>query len=135
MEEPKDFGLLADEDEINSFVKVNTKTPIKQASKFHISPNRPNSSAKLELKSIERPRSHSPMKMSGIEEYVQLYSKNPLTTCDTQNKITMNLKMDDLLANKNESSSYQMLSDFSVLTGDSDNFEFKSKTRKKAWMF
>jgi len=32
----------------------------------------------------------------------------------------MNLKMDDLLANVGKNETYQMLSDFSVLTGDPD---------------
>lgn len=129
----------------NNSITVNNQSTLKTgqkrqtSTKFNISPNKPNS-GKLELKAIERPRSHSPLKMSGIEEYVQLYGKrNSIEQLNQTNKITMNLKMDDLLATKTESSAYQMLSDFSVLTGDIDNFNDLSsrvKTgRKRVWIF
>ena len=135
----------------NSSITVNNRTASVQVqrpsvlkpprtSQFKISSNNPkaNSMQRLELKSIERPRSHSPLKMSGIEEYIQLYANNVLanskrasnqTSSQTQiNKITMNLKMDDLLSNvKNENNSYQMLSDFSFLTGDSDTMNEQNK--------
>lgn len=130
----------------NSNVNFNTITIEKpKASKFNISPNKPNANARLELKSIERPRSHSPLKMKGIEEYVQLYASNAPSAASAQtsnnsasaNKITMNLKIDDLLANVKNESSYQMLSDFSFLTGDNDplsgvDSNSKAKTRKKS---
>ncbi len=114
----------------NSDILISRPRP----AKYNISSNNPNANNanKLEIKSIERPRSHSPLKMKGIEEYIQLYANNNNNknttnsininqTASNNAKITMNLKMDDLLANvKNDSNSYQTLADFSFMTGDSD---------------
>lgn len=136
----------------NSLTNLNSSDTIKsrpRSSKFNISPNNPNANNtnKLDLKSIERPRSHSPLKMKGIEEYIQLYANNKLNLSNKKNsnmnsssnvnanKITMNLKMDDLLANvKNDSNSYQTLSDFSFMTGDSDvvTDTFTGKPRRRS---
>lgn len=125
-----------------SLGKIKVERP-KPVQKMNISPNRPNanSQAKVELKGIDRPRSHSPLKLTGIEEYIQQYEKIGSNVSVNQGqKITMNLKMDDLLANvgKNDSA-YQMLADFSVLTGDPDPLGTNSygtqrgaKTRKRS---
>lgn len=61
-----------------SIGKIKVERP-KPVQKMVISPNRPNASSatKAELKSIDRPRSHSPLKLTGIEEYVQQFEKNP----------------------------------------------------------
>ena len=131
----KDVNLLNndDDDEIaNNSSQLHSIRPIQHHTKFNISPNRPNANtaARLELKSIERPRSHSPNLKSkiGIDQYVELYNKTATTeTTAPANKITMNLKMDDLLAsvtNKNVTGGageqYQALDDFSFMTGDQD---------------
>jgi hypothetical protein len=133
----KDFKLLDDDEDNNasSFLSSSThnnKPILNSASgnRYNISPNRPNQNSRLELKSIERPRSHSPNKQAvkkiGMEEYIEMYKTNPeaqFASQNNNNKITMNLRMDDLLAtanlNKNESN-YQQLSDFSFMTGDTD---------------
>ncbi|RNA31877.1 hypothetical protein BpHYR1_020539 [Brachionus plicatilis] len=148
MEEINDFKLLDDEDEnltqsqsenAQPFSRMHSRSSSSQSftneskiSVLKINPNKPNAK-KIELKSIDRPRSHSPLKLNGIEDYIQQYEKRKSTENLTHipNKITMNLKMDDLLASKNESASYQMLSDFSVLTGDIEEFTSKIN-RKKA---
>ena len=103
--------------------------------KFNISSNNPtaNTASRLELKSIERPRSNSPMKIKGIDEFVHLYANkqnDPQQKQQTQNtnKIKMNLKMEDLLANVGKNETYQMLADFSVLTGDPDPLGVQSTT-------
>jgi len=127
----------------NNIDNFNNSYARPRSSKFNISPNNPscsntainNPTNRLELKSIERPRSHSPLKMKGIEEYIQLYATNNsnsnANSTDLNNKITMNLKMDDLLANvKNDSNSYQALADFSFMTGDQVNDVIK--TRRKS---
>ena len=59
-----------------SIGKIKVERP-KPVQKLIISPNRPNANnpVKAELKSIDRPRSHSPLKLTGIEEYVQQYEK------------------------------------------------------------
>lgn len=188
IEEPRDFQLLDDDDDITSSplfdmnfnldakmndhnssktepnsVRINSQTSNismtvnakntvssspqvsrpKPSTKFNISSNKPNTntSSRLELKSIERPRSNSPMKIKGIEEFVQLYAnkQNGQNQNQSSNKIKMNLKMDDLLANVGKNETYQMLSDFSVLTGDLDPITTnsqrgygKNKGRKKS---
>lgn len=145
MQQPRDFKLLDDEEEnlnqshveSQSFSRLHSRSNSSQSftnestlSNLKISPNKPNGT-KIELKSIDRPRSHSPLKLNGIENYIQQYEKRRSTEnlSHIPNKITMNLKMDDLLASKNESTSYQMLSDFSILTGDIE--EFTSKKNRK----
>ena len=145
MQEPRDFKLLDDEEEnMNQShaghqpsSRLQSRSNSSQSftneikfSNLKISPNKPNAT-KIELKSIDRPRSHSPLKLNGIENYIQQYEKRKSTENLTHipKKITMNLKMDDLLASKNESTSYQMLSDFSILTGDIE--EFTSKKNRK----
>lgn len=59
-----------------SIGKIKVERP-KPVQKMVISPNKPNanSAAKAEIKGIDRPRSHSPLKLTGIEEYVQQYEK------------------------------------------------------------
>lgn len=59
-----------------SLGKIKVERP-KPVQKLIISPNRPNANnpVKAELKGIDRPRSHSPLKLTGIEEYVQQYEK------------------------------------------------------------
>ena len=105
--------------------------------KFNISPNKydPEKLTKLDLKPIERPRSrpHSPLNMKGIEEYVQLYATSSNPTSTSEQKITMNLKMDDLLSSVKNETSYQMLADFSVLTGDTEpDFINKNNSKRKS---
>ncbi len=141
MEVPRDFQLLDDDYEDTQSLKqtnnsINkghvlgleaTKSSANQSRRFNISPNRPNANqqTKLELKSIERRRVSSPLKLKGIQDYVESYSTGPSTTNTSNNKITMNLKMDDLLASvKNESSAYQTLADFSIMTGETDHSIF-----------
>lgn len=123
----------------NNKTNTNEKGKAYSQFKFNISPNKydPDKLTKLDLKPIERPRSrpHSPLNMKGIEEYVQLYasssSSNPTST--SEQKITMNLKMDDLLSSVKNETSYQMLADFSVLTGDTEpDFTNKNKPKRKS---
>jgi hypothetical protein len=105
--------------------------------RYNISPNRPNPNSQIELKPIERRRSQTPLKLKGIEECVQNYATTTSFSSQTNNnnnynnnKITMNLKMDDLLANVKNESSYQTLSDFSIMTGEQDNsFEIKNRLK------
>lgn len=80
-------------------------------------------SEKLQIKSLERPRRHSPMKSTGIEDYIKSYelSKDNNHQAKEMSKIEINLKMDDLLANVSSSNAnYQVLSELSFLHGDSD---------------
>jgi hypothetical protein len=118
--------------------------------RFNISPNKPptpgssgggggGDTRKYEFKAIERPRSrpHSPLSlMRGIEEYAQQYASSNSINSTNTNKITMNLKMDDLLASSAKNETYQMLDDFSVLTGDIEelvsNHNYSSNKAKKA---
>ena len=64
-----------------SIGKIKVERP-KPVQKLIISPNRPNANnaVKAELKSIDRPRSHSPLKLTGIEEYIQQYEKTGAST-------------------------------------------------------
>jgi hypothetical protein len=106
------------------------------SSKFNISPNRPNAAVKLELKSIERPRSHSPnmppKPRIGLEEYVELAAAQSVTTPpSTAPKITMNLKMDDLLASSKTADQYQALDDHSFMTGDRDDSVVYPSTKQR----
>ena len=124
MEEPRDFQLLDDDDEVTStpfsdvqaaksggksatttlsaLPRGTTTTTTPAANRFNISPNRPNANAavKRELKSIQRPRSRaqSPM-LRGIEDVISSYEAAAAATNSQQpvEKITMNLRMDDLL--------------------------------------
>ena len=126
-----------------SSTTATTPTQTQTLNRFNISPNKPptpgtEQSRKYEFKAIERPRSrpHSPLSlMRGIEEYAQQYASSNSINNASQ-KITMNLKMDDLLANSVKNETYQMLDDFSVLTGDieelvsGENSSYKSRAKK-----
>jgi hypothetical protein len=125
-----------------SSTTATTPTQTQTLNRFNISPNKPptpgtEQSRKYEFKAIERPRSrpHSPLSlMRGIEEYAQQYASSNSINNSSQ-KITMNLKMDDLLANSVKNETYQMLDDFSVLTGDIEELvsgenSFKSRAKK-----
>lgn len=64
-------------------IKVERPKPVQKIT--GISPNRPNANntVKADLKGIDRPRSHSPLKLTGIEEYVQQFEKTaPAVTID-----------------------------------------------------
>jgi hypothetical protein len=189
MEDPKDFQLLDDDDDVTSSPlfdlnfnlnisnssnnknpnnkngqEASSSTTFKSSSrneptnsltrggslgssdasryKYNISPNRPpasgSSAASLDIKPIERPRSHSPLKMKGIEDYIKYHAQNRVATGGAKsqvnsNKITMNLKMDDLLANSGKNESYQVLSDFDFLNSDmsSDVGDLRGKSNRK----
>ena len=133
---------------VSNYTTSTTATGLSRPNRFNISPNKlpdandPASThaKKYEFKAIERPRSrpHSPLNMKGIEEYAQQYASTTSLNNNNDNganaKITMNLKMDDLLASvKNEATTYQMLDDFSVLTGDIEELvSGKANPKKKA---
>jgi hypothetical protein len=107
--------------------------------RYKISPNRPNVALKLELKSIQRPRtrSQSPLRNNGLEEYIQQYEEKKAMKQQInpdQKKITMNLKMDDLLANVSKNQTYQTLDDFSFMTGDNEDIiggEFNNNNNRR----
>lgn len=97
--------------------------------KFNISPNRPNANAHLELKSIERPRSHSPLKpRMGIDQYVETYKSSSGTTSSNENKIMMNLRMDDLLSSsKSGAAQYQAIDELGFMNANEPDVVYGSK--------
>ena len=131
----------------NQTSTTNTTTILIESNKspklnrYNISPNRPNPNSQIELKPIERRRSQTPLKLKGIEECVQNYATTTSLSYSSQsnnnslnnnnNKITMNLKMDDLLASVKNESSYQTLSDFSIMTGEQDNSFDTNNTKNR----